>query len=69
VVQAKKKPKCSVCRRVPKLDCDWQQGRCPHTPPMLKLTIIDKLVNFFKGKNESSRSNKTQKHKSSKKRT
>jgi hypothetical protein len=65
----KKTPKCSICRKTPVSTCDWQQGRCPHLPPVLQLTIIDKLVNFFKGKNESPRSGKTQKHKSSKKRT
>ena len=66
---AKKTPKCSICRQIPADTCDWRQGRCPHLPPVLQLTIIDKLVNFFKGKHESPRSNKTQKHKSSKKRT
>jgi hypothetical protein len=69
VVRVKKQPKCSVCRKIPEPRCDWRQGRCPHLPPVLKLTIIDKLLNFFRGQNESSRSNKTQKHKSSKKRT
>jgi hypothetical protein len=68
MVRVKKQPKCSVCRRVPVASCDWRQGRCPHLPPMLKLTIINRIVNFFKGKNESSRSKTTQKHKSSKKR-
>jgi hypothetical protein len=66
----KKTPKCSICRQTPVSTCDWRQGRCPHLPPVLQLTIIDKLVNFFKGKHEQpSRSSKTQKHKSSKKRT
>jgi hypothetical protein len=69
VAPVKKQPKCSVCRRIPKPDCDWRQGRCPHAPPVLQLTIIDKLLNFFKGNNESSRSKTSQKHKSSKKRT
>ena len=70
MVRVKKQPKCSVCRKIPELRCDWRQGRCPHRPPMLKLTIIDKLVNFLKGKNEQpSRSSKTQKHQPSKKRT
>ena len=69
MVRVKKTPKCSVCRKVPDTACDWRQGRCPHRPAVLKLTIIDKLVNFFKGKRESSRSKTTQKHKSSKKRT
>lgn len=70
MVRVKKQPKCSVCRKIPKANCDWQQGRCPHLPPVLQLTIINKLINFFKGKNEqTSGSSKTQKHKSSKKRS
>jgi hypothetical protein len=69
MAQVKKQPKCSVCRRVPEPSCDWRQGRCPHRPSMLKLTFIDKLLNLFKGNNESPRSKTTQKHKSSKKRT
>ena len=67
--RVKKQPKCSVCRKIPVAECNWQQGRCPHRLPVLKLTIIHKLVNFFKGKNESPRSKTTPKHKSSKERT
>jgi hypothetical protein len=26
--------KCNTCGNTIKVDCDWQQGRCPHTPPM-----------------------------------
>lgn len=65
----KKQPKCSICRKIPSPDCDYRQGRCPHRPSMLNLTFIDKLLNFFRGKNETPRSKTTQKHKSSKKRT
>lgn len=50
MVRVKKQPKCSVCRRIPKPECDWQQGRCPHRPPMLQLTVIDKLINLIKRK-------------------
>ena len=50
MARVKKQPKCSVCRRIPKPSCDWRQGRCPHRPPMLQLTIIDRLIDFFKGK-------------------
>lgn len=76
MTRIKKEPKCSICRRVPKPDCDYHQGRCPHRPSMLDQistpikTRFFNLLNFFKGKNEQpSRSSKTPKHKSSKKRT
>ena len=39
---SKKTPKCSICRCTPVDTCDWRQGRCPHLPPVLQLTIIDK---------------------------
>ena len=61
--------KCSTCREEYSPACDWRQGRCPHIPAVLKLTFINRLINYFKGNNEqSSRSSKTQKHKSRKKR-
>jgi hypothetical protein len=31
----KKPALCSICKRVPRADCDWNQGRCPHVPSML----------------------------------
>lgn len=68
MVRVKKQPKCSICRNVPRPDCDYRQGRCPHRPAILELTFINRIINFFKGNNESSRSKATQKHKSSKKR-
>lgn len=46
----KKIARCSICRRVPKAECDWRQGRCPHLPPMLKLTLIERVIKFFKRK-------------------
>ena len=39
--------KCSICRNIPKPTCSWRQGRCPHLPPMLQLTIVDKIKKFF----------------------
>lgn len=76
MVQSKKEPKCSICRKVPKPDCDYQQGRCPHTPSLLNQILSNpyktrffNLLNFFKGNNGTPRSKTTQKHKSSKKRT
>jgi hypothetical protein len=75
MVRVKTQPKCSICRKIPKPDCDYKQGRCPHRPSMFEQIINNpyksrffNLLNFFKGKNESPRSKTTQKHKSSKKR-
>ena len=46
----KKVAKCSICRKVPVAECDWRQGRCPHLPPVLKLTAVDRIIKFFKDK-------------------
>jgi hypothetical protein len=76
MAQVKQSPKCSICRKIPQPDCDYKQGRCPHRPSIFEQIISNpyksrffNLLNFFKGRNESPRSSKTQKHKSSKKRT
>lgn len=32
--------RCNTCGKKFKengVDCDWRQGRCPHTPPMINL--------------------------------
>lgn len=49
-----KTPKCSICRKVPSVDCDWKQGRCPHTPSMFDQIISNQhktrfynLLKFF----------------------
>ena len=47
---ATQKIKCKICRKEPVANCDWRQGRCIHLPPMLKLTLLDKIIKFFKGK-------------------
>lgn len=57
--RVKKQPRCSICRKIPRVDCDYKQGRCPHRPALLELTVIKRIINFFKGKNESSRSKTT----------
>jgi len=44
----KKTPKCSICKKTPIATCDWRQGRCPHLPPVLQLTIIDRIIKFFR---------------------
>lgn len=49
-----KPPKCSVCREVVRVDCDWNQGRCPHRPAMVNTTVVKtrlhNLIKFFSGK-------------------
>lgn len=52
----KKNPRCSICRKIPKPDCDYRQGRCPHRPSMFDQLISNKsktrflnLFKFFKG--------------------
>ena len=44
----KKTPKCSICKKIPMATCDWRQGRCPHLAPVLQLTIIDRIIKFFR---------------------
>jgi hypothetical protein len=29
--------KCKICRQETHLNCDWNQGRCPHHPPLITL--------------------------------
>jgi hypothetical protein len=55
--RVKKQPRCSICRRIPKANCDYRQGRCPHRPSMLDKILSNpyksrfyNLLNFFKGK-------------------
>lgn len=45
--------KCDHCGEdtVKKIQCDWQQGRCPHRPAMLTdyhFRYLN-LINFIKG--------------------
>jgi len=45
--------KCLTCNEEVKINCDWQQGRCPHNPPMLTayhfryLNLWQAIKNFF----------------------
>lgn len=54
--KVKKQPRCSICRKIPKLDCDYRQGRCPHRPSVLDQistetrTRFQNLIKFFTGK-------------------
>ena len=29
--------KCNTCQQEVHLNCDWNQGRCPHVPPLIDL--------------------------------
>jgi hypothetical protein len=51
-----KTPRCSLCGTVPRPNCDWNQGRCPHLPSMLDQILADpyrsrfyNLLRFFRG--------------------
>jgi len=50
-------PRCSLCGTIPRPNCDWQQGRCPHRPSMLDQILADghksrfyNLMKFFTGR-------------------
>jgi hypothetical protein len=57
IVKTKRPPKCSICRQIPKPNCDWKQGRCPHNPSLIDQLVpkaykirLSNLFKFFKGK-------------------
>lgn len=31
--------KCNACGKIYQPNCDWNQGRCPHHPPLLQMNI------------------------------
>lgn len=31
--------KCNTCGKIYQPDCDWNQGRCPHHPPLIPMNI------------------------------
>jgi hypothetical protein len=39
--------KCTTCDREYSPDCDWQQGRCPHHPPLLNIQPRDTSPGHF----------------------
>lgn len=39
--------KCTTCDREYSPDCDWQQGRCPHHPPLLNIQPKDTSKGHF----------------------
>ncbi|CAB4133593.1 hypothetical protein UFOVP257_315 [uncultured Caudovirales phage] len=55
---SKKKPKCAICRKEYSPECSFNQGRCPHHPPVVQypMSLYEKIkffkdINFFKRKN------------------
>lgn len=46
--------KCQVCMKEYSPNCDWQQGRCPHHPPVINthsfrfLNLYNAIKGFFK---------------------
>lgn len=39
--------KCNTCHNPYRPDCDWNQGRCPHRQPMLKIQLNENKKNHF----------------------
>ena len=39
--------KCKVCKKDYSPDCDYNQGRCPHTPPMIDIQPKDTSRGHF----------------------
>ncbi len=46
-----KNDKCTICDKEYSLSCDWQQGRCPHHPPLINPHSFRflNLINSIKG--------------------
>ena len=42
-----KKIKCAVCRQIYTPECNFNQGRCPHHPPMLNIQPKDTSRGHF----------------------
>jgi hypothetical protein len=38
--------KCSTCRKEYSPDCDWNQGRCPHHPPV-DFTLLATMPEYY----------------------
>jgi hypothetical protein len=39
--------KCTTCNQEYSPDCDWQQGRCPHHPPLFNIQPKDTSRGHF----------------------
>jgi hypothetical protein len=35
---------CQTCGKTYSADCDYRQGRCPHHPPLIELSVARKLL-------------------------
>jgi hypothetical protein len=46
-IKAVKLARCSICRQIPQLDCNWRQGRCPHRQPSVAEAVIRNFLTFF----------------------
>ena len=46
-VEITKAIKCAVCRKDYTPECDFNQGRCPHHPPMLNIQPKDTSKGHF----------------------
>ena len=33
--------KCNICKKLYSPECDYNQGRCPHHPPLLEIKMKD----------------------------
>jgi E3 ubiquitin-protein ligase DOA10 len=49
------KIKCKICRQEYSFLCDYNQGRCPHHPPIIDVACLQQkisklILNFFKKK-------------------
>lgn len=45
--------RCETCNHIVHAGCDYNQGRCPHTPPMVDTNkIITWVKNVFKRTNK-----------------
>lgn len=45
--EAVKLTRCSICREIPRTDCDWRQGRCPHRKPSVVEIAVRNFFNRF----------------------
>ena len=39
--------KCKACGEDIKVDCEWNQGRCPHRRPMIDDILLDAYKSRF----------------------
>ena len=52
-----KPPRCSLCKRVYTPACEFMQGRCPHHPATMDISLasnqvrtrFNNIIKFFKG--------------------